>query len=86
MLMNESAAWKLERDADRVDWLTLDKPGTSTNVLSSSVLQELDGHLQALARDLPRALIVISAKKGGFVAAPISRNSRRSRTAKTVID
>lgn len=60
--------WSLERDAEGVAWLTLDKPGTSANVLSGSVLIELDGLLAALEKEPPRALVVLSAKKSGFVA------------------
>jgi len=60
--------WSLEKDADGVAWLTLDKPGTSANVLSGSVLAELDGLLATLEKEPPRALVVISAKKSGFVA------------------
>ena len=60
--MTTDAAWRMERDSDSVVWLTIDKPGTSTNVLSSSVLLELDALLQPLARDPPRAVVLISAK------------------------
>jgi 3-hydroxyacyl-CoA dehydrogenase/enoyl-CoA hydratase/3-hydroxybutyryl-CoA epimerase len=60
--------WSLTRDADGVAWLTLDKPGTSANVLSGAVLVELDGLLAELEKQPPRALVVISAKKSGFVA------------------
>jgi 3-hydroxyacyl-CoA dehydrogenase/enoyl-CoA hydratase/3-hydroxybutyryl-CoA epimerase len=60
--------WTLERDAEGVAWLTLDKPGTSANVLSGPVLLELDGLLAALEKQPPRALVVVSAKKSGFVA------------------
>jgi 3-hydroxyacyl-CoA dehydrogenase / enoyl-CoA hydratase / 3-hydroxybutyryl-CoA epimerase len=60
--------FSLARDADGVAWLTLDKPGTSANVLSSGVLAELDGVLATLEQDLPRALVVLSGKKSGFIA------------------
>jgi 3-hydroxyacyl-CoA dehydrogenase/enoyl-CoA hydratase/3-hydroxybutyryl-CoA epimerase len=63
-----TSAWKVERDSDSIAWLTLDKPGTSANVLSSSVLLELDALLQPLASNPPRAVIVISGKKSGFIA------------------
>ncbi|MDB6161332.1 MAG: hypothetical protein JWO04_5038 [Gammaproteobacteria bacterium] len=66
--MTEATAWKLEQDADSIAWLTIDKAGTSANVLSSSVLRELDTLLEPLARNPPRAVIVISGKKSGFVA------------------
>ena len=63
-----SRSWKLERDAEGVAWLTLDKPGTSANVLSTGVLQELNELLGALEQDRPRGAVLISAKKSGFVA------------------
>ena len=63
-----SRAWKLERDAQDIAWLTLDKPGTSANVLSAGVLAELDELLGALEQDQPRGAVLISAKKSGFVA------------------
>jgi len=68
--MNDTAtrSWKLERDSDDIAWLTIDKPGTSANVLSGGVLGELDALLAALEKDLPRGAVVISAKKSGFVA------------------
>jgi 3-hydroxyacyl-CoA dehydrogenase/enoyl-CoA hydratase/3-hydroxybutyryl-CoA epimerase len=66
--MSESSAWKLERDSESIAWLTLDKPGTSTNVLSSGVLLELNALLDTLAGNPPRAVIVLSGKKTGFIA------------------
>jgi 3-hydroxyacyl-CoA dehydrogenase / enoyl-CoA hydratase / 3-hydroxybutyryl-CoA epimerase len=67
--MNDpTAAWKLERDAEGIAWLTLDKPATSANVLSGGVLMELDGLLGPIEQDLPRGVVVLSAKKSGFIA------------------
>jgi 3-hydroxyacyl-CoA dehydrogenase / enoyl-CoA hydratase / 3-hydroxybutyryl-CoA epimerase len=68
--MNTDAArnWSLEKDADGIAWLSFDKPATSANVLSSGVLIELDSHLAALEQSPPRALVVLSAKKSGFIA------------------
>jgi 3-hydroxyacyl-CoA dehydrogenase/enoyl-CoA hydratase/3-hydroxybutyryl-CoA epimerase len=62
------SAWRLERDSDDIVWLTADKPGTSTNVLSSHVLRELDALLERIESPPPRGVVVISAKKSGFVA------------------
>ncbi|HEX4619828.1 MAG TPA: 3-hydroxyacyl-CoA dehydrogenase NAD-binding domain-containing protein, partial [Steroidobacteraceae bacterium] len=68
-MSNDSARnWSLSRDAEGIAWLTLDKPGSSANVLSGGVLTELDAVLAALEQEPPRALVVISAKKSGFVA------------------
>ena len=68
--MNDTptGSWKLERDADGIAWLTIDKPGSSANVLSGSVLTELDALLATLEKDPPRGVVVISGKKSGFVA------------------
>lgn len=61
-------SWKVEKDADSVVWLTLDKPNTSANVLSSYVLRELNEILAPFTDNPPRAVIVISGKKSGFIA------------------
>jgi 3-hydroxyacyl-CoA dehydrogenase / enoyl-CoA hydratase / 3-hydroxybutyryl-CoA epimerase len=66
--MNEPTAWSLERDSEGIAWLTLDKPGTSANVLSSAVLRELEGLLQPLAQSPPAGVVVLSGKKSGFIA------------------
>jgi len=64
----DAASWKSERDAEGIVWLTIDKPGTSANVLSGQVLLELDALLGPFSADPPRGVVVISAKKSGFVA------------------
>ncbi|MCC6172374.1 MAG: enoyl-CoA hydratase/isomerase family protein [Gammaproteobacteria bacterium] len=66
--MEREPAWRLQRDPDGLAWLLLDKPDTSTNVLSKDVLLELDAQLVALGRDPPRGLVLHSAKPSGFVA------------------
>ncbi|HEY5102059.1 MAG TPA: hypothetical protein VII70_04700, partial [Steroidobacteraceae bacterium] len=66
--MSDVASWKMERDADGIAWLALDKPGTSTNVLSSGVLVELGVLIDTLGANLPRAVVVSSAKRNGFIA------------------
>lgn len=67
MAETPASAWRMERDDDGIIWLTADKPDTSTNVLSSSVLRELDALLDRIASP-PRGIVVISAKKSGFIA------------------
>ena len=51
--MADTPAWHLERDADDIAWLTIDKPGGSANVLSRDVLVELDGLIAPLGRNPP---------------------------------
>ncbi|HYK25454.1 MAG TPA: 3-hydroxyacyl-CoA dehydrogenase NAD-binding domain-containing protein [Steroidobacteraceae bacterium] len=58
----------MDRDADGIVWLTLDKPGGSTNVLSREVLEELGRLLEPLAGAPPRGVVVRSGKSSGFIA------------------
>ena len=63
-----SRHWHLERDADGLAWLTLDRAESSANSLSSEVLDELEQLLEGFARELPTALIIRSGKPSGFIA------------------
>jgi 3-hydroxyacyl-CoA dehydrogenase/enoyl-CoA hydratase/3-hydroxybutyryl-CoA epimerase len=60
--------WKLARDEDGIAWLTIDKQGASANTLSEDVLTELNDVLAALERDLPKGVVLRSAKRAGFIA------------------
>src|SRR5579862_2788214 len=68
--MTETAApaWSLSQDPEGISWLTLDKPGTSANVLSAAVLAELNEHVARFEQSPPRGVVLISAKKSGFIA------------------
>lgn len=68
---NRSTHWRLVTDADGVAWLALDKAGASTNSLSREVMEELAAILGDLAKALPKALIVTSAKRGFIAGADI---------------
>ncbi|MBU2677550.1 MAG: enoyl-CoA hydratase/isomerase family protein, partial [Gammaproteobacteria bacterium] len=59
--------WKTETDGDGIVWLCIDKADASANVLSSEVLLELNGLLEPLEANPPRALVVYSGKPGSFV-------------------
>ena len=60
--------WQLKRDAEDIAWLVLDREGEKVNSLSREVLLELDAILAKLEEDLPRGLVIYSAKKSGFIA------------------
>jgi 3-hydroxyacyl-CoA dehydrogenase/enoyl-CoA hydratase/3-hydroxybutyryl-CoA epimerase len=60
--------WRTRRDADDILWMGLDKAGTGTNVLSSDVLTEANALLADIERQPPRALVIYSEKKNGFIA------------------
>jgi len=60
--------WNLRRDEDDIAWLCFDKADATTNVLSRDVMVELNEQLVALEKKLPKAVVVTSGKKTGFVA------------------
>ncbi|MBF0368849.1 MAG: enoyl-CoA hydratase/isomerase family protein [Magnetococcales bacterium] len=60
--------WQLEQDETGIAWLTLDVVGSGANVLSTEVLLELDRVLDPLVGAPPRGLVILSAKKSGFIA------------------
>ncbi len=62
------SAWSLETDAGGIAWLTFDKPGASTNVLSRDTLVELEQQVAALEKSPPLGLVIRSAKASGFIA------------------
>ena len=66
--MADGRSWSVEVDAERVAWLTLDTPGTSTNVLSAAVLHELAALLAGIAAEPPAGVVLRSAKPNGFIA------------------
>jgi 3-hydroxyacyl-CoA dehydrogenase/enoyl-CoA hydratase/3-hydroxybutyryl-CoA epimerase len=66
--VNSNPAWRLDRAADGIACLTLDRPGTSANSLSRAVLVELGELLHSLHSEPPRGLIVRSGKSSGFIA------------------
>jgi len=60
--------WTTHTDEQGVLWLTLDKQDTDTNVLSSSVLDQLNVLIDQIISDAPRAVIFRSGKPSGFIA------------------
>jgi 3-hydroxyacyl-CoA dehydrogenase/enoyl-CoA hydratase/3-hydroxybutyryl-CoA epimerase len=60
--------WRLEMDAGRIAWLYADKADGNANVLSKAVLEELHFIIDHIVSERPQGLIVLSAKKSGFIA------------------
>ncbi|MEM7284634.1 MAG: 3-hydroxyacyl-CoA dehydrogenase NAD-binding domain-containing protein, partial [Pseudomonadota bacterium] len=60
--------WKLDVDEVGVAWLGFDQADAGTNVLSQETMTALGLRIQELSRKLPKALVIYSAKKIGFVA------------------
>ncbi|WP_232844938.1 3-hydroxyacyl-CoA dehydrogenase NAD-binding domain-containing protein [Paracoccus onubensis] len=59
--------WRQAED-DGIVWLVLDCPDSPVNIVSEEVLTGLDAALRKLAETVPRALVIRSAKPGGFAA------------------
>ncbi len=59
--------WKLETDAAGIAWLCLDKADAKANVLSSLVIEELNGILDGLHANPPKGLVMYSGKPGSFI-------------------
>ena len=66
--MTDASSCRLDVDRDNIGWLTLDKPGSSTNTLGRVVLEDLGRQLDALERQSLRGLVIRSAKDSGFNA------------------
>ncbi len=67
-----SRQWTLEIDADRVAWLTFDKPGASANSLSRAAMEELDERLREAEQQRPAGLVIRSGKSGFIAGADVS--------------
>ncbi len=60
--------WSSDRDEDGILWLLLDKQDSATNVLSVSILEQLDTLLEQIEDNPPKAVIFRSGKASGFIA------------------
>ncbi|MGQ2906016.1 MAG: 3-hydroxyacyl-CoA dehydrogenase NAD-binding domain-containing protein [Neoaquamicrobium sediminum] len=60
--------WRAARDAHGVLWLALDCAAAGANTVSREVLEGLDRQLDAIERNLPRGVVIRSAKADGFAA------------------
>jgi 3-hydroxyacyl-CoA dehydrogenase/enoyl-CoA hydratase/3-hydroxybutyryl-CoA epimerase len=60
--------WRLERDAEGLAWLTLDRADAATNSLSRAVLEELGQVMDELLATPPKGLVIQSGKENGFIA------------------
>lgn len=55
-------------DEKSISWLYFDREDSGTNALSKEVLDELDNILKGLSSKMTRGLVILSAKKNGFIA------------------
>ena len=68
MMTKISIHWHLTQDDDGIAWLSLDKNDSSANTLSADVLYELESHLDKLAKESLKGLVIQSTKQSGFIA------------------
>ncbi|MDH5639255.1 MAG: 3-hydroxyacyl-CoA dehydrogenase NAD-binding domain-containing protein [Nitrospinota bacterium] len=60
--------WKVETDEGKIVWLGLDVEGSSVNILSSAVMEELREAISEIEKSPPAGLILHSLKENGFIA------------------
>src|SRR5690554_4670621 len=78
--------WQADLREDGVLVLTFDREGESVNTFGQDVLIELDGLLERLALDPPRALVLRSGKQKGFIAGADIREFREFDAKGTIGD
>jgi len=64
----ENVHFNVATDNDNIIWLHFDKADAGTNVLNTEVFDQLDQHLQKIAAQSPRGLVILSDKANGFIA------------------
>ncbi len=60
--------WRKEQDSDEIIWLYIDKAESKANVLSRTVIEELDELLDEIEGDKPAGVVITSGKASGFIA------------------
>ncbi|HET7655844.1 MAG TPA: 3-hydroxyacyl-CoA dehydrogenase NAD-binding domain-containing protein [Luteimonas sp.] len=78
--------WQVERRADGVVVVAIDREGQAINALSQDMLIELDALVERLAIDPPAGVVFRSAKATGFVAGADVREFRDFDARGTVND
>lgn len=67
--MSHTAHWNSEKDSDNVIWLGFSRQDARVNTMNYAVLDELNSHLQTIAKDnQAKGLVIYSAKSKGFIA------------------
>lgn len=78
--------WSSEQDADGIVVLSLDREHSSVNTLARAVLEELNEIIERLSFELPKGVIVRSAKAAGFIAGADIKEFEQFERAGTVLD
>ena len=60
--------WKVEHDDTGIAWLHLDVEKNSTNILSETVITELEQIITELMENIPTGVVILSDKENGFIA------------------
>lgn len=60
--------WAIARDEDGIVWLALNETGSGANTIGDKTLRGLDDCLTQIESNLPKAVVIRSAKKNGFIA------------------
>ncbi|MCK5481507.1 MAG: enoyl-CoA hydratase/isomerase family protein, partial [Gammaproteobacteria bacterium] len=78
--------FRAETDDNNIVWLHFDKADSGTNVLGADVFDQLDQHLQNIAAQCPRGLVILSDKANGFIAGADISSFTRVKTEQQALD
>ena len=68
MSKNDYLHWQISKDQNNIIWLCLNKAGSSTNIFSKDVLDELKQIIEGFQSETAAGLIIHSGKENGFLA------------------
>ncbi len=60
--------WRVEQDEKDIAWVYFDKANSSTNILSTSTWDELEGIIEHFEKETPAGVVITTAKTSGFIA------------------
>jgi len=84
---NHLSHWSLKLDEAGIGWLTLDRADMRVNTLNESVLLELQEILHKISKSpAPKALVILSGKKTGFIAGADIEQFKHFKTAQEAAD
>jgi 3-hydroxyacyl-CoA dehydrogenase/enoyl-CoA hydratase/3-hydroxybutyryl-CoA epimerase len=78
--------WKLRTDENGIAWCHIDVMDSSTNILSSEVLDEFSSLLDGIEANRPTGLVILSDKKNGFIAGADIKEFTQIKTEKDAME
>jgi len=84
--LDSLAHWRVRVDNEGIAWLDADREGEEANSLNESMLLELDTVLDHFTAEMPKGIVIGSAKESGFIAGADVREFDHLTDANVVAD